>query len=196
MRFFHEGQFHGRNKFVSMHSRFRPPERIDAAALVFYKDLLRLLGQVDEVHHGRWAAGVVTPSNDQDPSFASLYVSFMWLPRAQKAESYGLGDSKSCVMVLSNLSDHQSHGHIRLPESSPQFDSLRNIFSTHEDDSCVVVMSDIVAAPISETSAFLVNEPISAESFLNTKNTGERAWFSLDPWETHVYRLSVVKNLA
>jgi hypothetical protein len=103
LRFFHQGQFEGRNQRISPHL-VRAPAGPDNARLArFYARLLAILRE-PVVRHGHWQLLDCLPAWDGNQSFDS-FITFAW----QANDSW--------LLVAVNFAPHQSQTFVRLPFS-------------------------------------------------------------------------------
>jgi hypothetical protein len=113
LRFFHDGQFEGRRRHVSVHVCRAPDEPTDAALVEFYEQLLGVLRD-DVTHDGTWALLDVHTAWDGNPTNAAI-VAYAWTdPSAAQLR----------FVVVANLADHWSQGYIPLPVGEAQLGSL------------------------------------------------------------------------
>ena len=76
MKFFHDGQFEGYRKRVSVHISRRPSERVDKMVEEFYDKLFACL-ELHVVHTGNWSLlDCVRISDRNDPS--DCFIAFQW----------------------------------------------------------------------------------------------------------------------
>ncbi len=102
LRFFHQGQFEGRQKRISPHLVRAPFEPTDAALSEFYKQLLTALRQ-PAVRDGNWQLVECRPAWNGNPTH-ECFIAFAW--EKSPAER---------VIAATNFSDHQSQTKLRLP---------------------------------------------------------------------------------
>jgi hypothetical protein len=102
LRFFHQGQFEGRQKRISPHLVRAPQEPADDAMQRFYERLLWVLGRA-AVRAGRWQLADCTPAWDGNWTWDG-FVAFAW---------QGAEDERLVVAV--NYTDHQGQCRVRLP---------------------------------------------------------------------------------
>jgi glycosidase len=76
LRFFHEGQFEGRRRRVSMHLGRRPDEPVDEALWAFYGRLLAVLDR-SAVRDGQWRLLSCRPVWDGNPTW-ERFIAFAW----------------------------------------------------------------------------------------------------------------------
>jgi glycosidase len=76
MRFFHEGQFEGRRRRVSMHLGRRPAVAPDRAIEEFYSRLLRCV-KLPAVRAGEWRLLDCRPAWEANPTFGQ-FIAFCW----------------------------------------------------------------------------------------------------------------------
>lgn len=102
LRFFHQGQFEGYRKRVSVHIARKPDEPIDRDVNLFYEKLLSCV-QLPVVHEGEWtlldcaAAWEGNWTND-------CFIAFSWTSS---------GDGK--VVVVVNYANNQSQCYVNVP---------------------------------------------------------------------------------
>ena len=102
LRFFHQGQFEGREKRISPHLVRGPEEPIARELERFYDRLLAVLRQ-PVVHNGRWRLLECVPAWDGNPSFDD-FIAWAW-------ENPGGGR----LLVTVNFAAHRSQCYVRLP---------------------------------------------------------------------------------
>jgi Alpha amylase, catalytic domain len=107
LRFFHDGQFEGRTKKVSVHIERRPVEPVESSLRYFYARLLGCVTQ-SETKDGRWQLLDAAPAWDGNWTW-DCFVSFAW----QQPGSQPL-------VVVVNYAPNQSQCYLRLP-----FDEIR-----------------------------------------------------------------------
>ncbi len=121
LRFFHDGQFEGAKKRVSVHVSRREKEIENQALKQFYQDLLKIL-RLPVVHDSNWQlsnCSVAWAENWTHDSF----ISFKWT-----GENKELND----LLVVVNYSNHQSQAQVKFP-LSPSLDGsleFRDLLST------------------------------------------------------------------
>ena len=76
LRFFHEGQFEGRKKHVTMHLGRRPFEQVDSAISSFYRQLLALL-RLPAIRSGQWQLLECISAWEGNPT-AAQFLAFAW----------------------------------------------------------------------------------------------------------------------
>jgi hypothetical protein len=101
LRFFHEGQFEGRRKRVSIHLGRRPEEPVDEALGEFYRRLLAALDR-PEVRDGEWSLLECRPAWDGN-STSENFVALAWEGdggrRLLAAVNYGASQGQCYVGV-------------------------------------------------------------------------------------------------
>jgi Alpha amylase, catalytic domain len=102
LRFFHQGQFEGREKRISPHLCRGPNEPVDAHLQQFYDHLLSILRQ-PVVRDGRWKLLECAPAWDGNWT-NDCFVGFLW-------EAPG----RAPLVVAVNYAAHQSQCYVRLP---------------------------------------------------------------------------------
>jgi hypothetical protein len=102
LRFFHEGQFHGRKTRISPHLVRGPQEPVDPRLEQFYDRLLAVLRQ-PVVQDGRWQLLDCAPAWDGNWT-SDCFVAYAWTGQD--------GDRR---MVAVNYSDHPSQCYIAMP---------------------------------------------------------------------------------
>jgi hypothetical protein len=102
LRFFHQGQFEGREKRISPHLCRGPNEPVQADLQQFYERLLPVLHQ-PVVRNGRWRLLECRPAWDRNWTSES-YVAFLWEAPANAP-----------LLVAVNYAPHQSQCYVRLP---------------------------------------------------------------------------------
>ncbi len=102
LRFFHQGQFEGRQKRISPHLVRAPAEPIDTDLSEFYARLLTALRQ-PAVRDGNWQLVECRPAWDGNPTH-DCFIAFAW--EKSPAER---------VIAAVNYSDHQSQSKLHLP---------------------------------------------------------------------------------
>lgn len=130
LRFFHQGQFEGRQKRISPHLGRGPDEPTDQTIHQFYERLLTVL-KLPVLRAGDWQLLQGAPAWDGNWTHDGFLV-FAW---------QGAGDERLVVAV--NYSDHQSQCHVRLPFDGLQGKKWRLIdqlseagYDWHGDDLC------------------------------------------------------------
>jgi glycosidase len=102
LRFFHQGQFQGRQKRISPHLVRAPQEMIDQKLEQFYNQLLTVLRQ-PAVRDGQWQ--LLECKSAWDGNWTSdCFVAFAWT---------GMDGERRLVLV--NYSDHQSQCYVTIP---------------------------------------------------------------------------------
>lgn len=100
LRFFHEGQFEGRRRRVSMHVGRRPPEPVDTDISDFYGRLLACLKR-DEVRSGEWRLAECRPAWEGNPTW-DRFIVFTWRgPEGRKllvCVNYGPTQGQCCAL--------------------------------------------------------------------------------------------------
>lgn len=102
LRFFHQGQFEGRQKRISPHLNRAPDEPVDSATAAFYERLLEVLRQ-PAVRDGDWRLLECGPAWEGNWTH-DCFVAFAWEGPA--------GDK---LLVAVNYADHQSQCRLRVP---------------------------------------------------------------------------------
>jgi hypothetical protein len=102
LRFFHDGQFEGRTRKVSVHVERRPVEPVESSLRDFYARLLGCATQ-SETTDGEWQLLDAAPAWDGNWTW-DCFVSFAW----QQPSSHPL-------VVVVNYAPNQSQCHLRLP---------------------------------------------------------------------------------
>jgi hypothetical protein len=102
LRFFHQGQFEGRQKRVSPHLGRGPVEPTDEAIQQFYDLLLNILRQ-RVLRDGTWQLLDCSPGWEGNWTH-DCFIAFAW---------QGSGDDRLIVAV--NFAENQSQCHVRLP---------------------------------------------------------------------------------
>jgi glycosidase len=102
MRFFHQGQFDGREKRISPHLGRGPDEPVQADLQQFYERLLAVLRQ-PVVRNGRWRLLECRPAWEGNWTNDG-YVAFLWEAPANPP-----------LLVAVNYAPHQSQCYVRLP---------------------------------------------------------------------------------
>ena len=102
LRFFHQGQFEGRQKRISPHLVRGPDEPIDQQLEQFYDRLLAVLRQ-PVVRHGQWQLLECVPAWDGNWTW-DCFLAFAW---------HGPGGERLLVTV--NYAPNQSQCYVRLP---------------------------------------------------------------------------------
>lgn len=102
LRFFHQGQFEGRNKRISPHLVRGPVEDVDETLKEFYDRLLAVL-RMPVVRDGQWQLLECSPGWDGNWTNDSFIVSAWQSPS---------GDGRVTAV---NYAPHQSQCHVRLP---------------------------------------------------------------------------------
>lgn len=102
LRFFHQGQFEGYKKRVSVHIQRRPKEIVDEDLQSFYKSLLSCL-KLPVVHSGEWRLLNCSQAWDGNWTLNSI-IAFAWQSNEEKP-----------VYVVVNYADHQSQCYVNTP---------------------------------------------------------------------------------
>lgn len=102
MRFFHQGQFEGREKKISPHLVRAPKEEVNQTLKQFYDRLLSVLRQ-PIVREGQWQLLESLPAWDGNSS-SSSFVNFAWL-----------GANGQMLLVVVNYSAYYSQCYLPLP---------------------------------------------------------------------------------
>jgi hypothetical protein len=102
LRFFHQGQFEGRQKRISPHLCRGPDEPVDQQLAQFYDRLLAVLRQ-PVVRHGQWQFLECVPAWDGNWTWDG-FLAFAW---------QGPGGERLVVAV--NYAPHHSQCYVRLP---------------------------------------------------------------------------------
>jgi hypothetical protein len=102
LRFFHQGQFEGRNKRISPHLVRAPLERADQAREQFYDTLLAVLRQ-PTVRDGQWRLLECAPAWDGNWTW-ECFIAWSWQSE----------DSQRLIAVV-NYAGNQSQCYVRLP---------------------------------------------------------------------------------
>ena len=102
LRFFHEGQFHGRKKRISPHLCRRPDEPLDAELEQFYGRLLDVL-KMPAVRQGQWRLLECAPAWEGNWT-ADCFIAFAW--------EHGEGER---IVAAVNYAPNQSQCYARLP---------------------------------------------------------------------------------
>jgi hypothetical protein len=102
MRFFHQGQFEGREKKISPHLVRAPKEEVNKKLKQFYDRLLSVLRQA-VVREGQWQLLESLPAWDGNSS-SSSFINFAWL-----------GANEEMLLVVVNYSTYYSQCYLPLP---------------------------------------------------------------------------------
>jgi hypothetical protein len=102
LRFFHEGQFQGRQKRVSPHLGRGPDEPVDADLAKFYDRLLAVLRQ-PLLREGRWQLLECTPAWEGNWTW-DCFLAFAWQ-----------GSAEQRLLVAVNYAPNHSQCYVRLP---------------------------------------------------------------------------------
>lgn len=102
LRFFHQGQFEGRQKRISPHLVRAPAEPTDSTLASFYERLLAVLRR-PVVREGRWWLLECRPAWDGNGSHDS-FIAFAWERSLSER-----------MIVVVNYSEHQSQARVPLP---------------------------------------------------------------------------------
>jgi hypothetical protein len=102
LRFFHQGQFEGRQKRISPHLGRGPSEPLNPRIHGFYERLVCLLNRSD-VRDGRWRLIECRAAWDGNWTHDE-FIAFAWE-----------GDSDTRLVVIVNYSNHQSQCRVQLP---------------------------------------------------------------------------------
>jgi hypothetical protein len=102
LRFFHQGQFHGRRKRISPHLGRGPVEPVDAQLGQFYDRLLRVLRH-SVVRKGQWQLLECIPAWEGNWTW-DCFLSFSWQ-----------GGGSERLLVTVNYAPNQAQCYVRLP---------------------------------------------------------------------------------
>ena len=102
LRFFHQGQFEGRQKRISPHLVRGPNEPVEASLQQFYEHLLAVL-RLPVVRDGQWQLLECTPGWEGNWT-NDCFLVFAWQ-----------GPNGDCLLVAVNYAPNQSQCHVRLP---------------------------------------------------------------------------------
>lgn len=108
LRFFHQGQFEGFRKRVSVHVSRKPLEQEDHQTLEFYKLLMSCL-KLPVVHVGQWQLLDCNTAWDGNWTWDS-FIAFSWT-------NYMTSDQ---VLAIVNYSDHHSQCYVDVPPVDDQ----------------------------------------------------------------------------
>ena len=150
LRFFHQGQFEGRQKRISPHLVRGPDEPIDQKLEQFYERLLAVIRQ-PIVHDGQWHLLECVPAWDGNGTW-ECFLAFTW---------QGPGEDRLLVTV--NYAPNQSQCYVRLP-----FAGLGNDLWRLEDLIGNVVY-DREGGSLQERGLYLDVPPWQAHVFSMTK---------------------------
>jgi Alpha amylase, catalytic domain len=101
LRFFHDGQFQGRTKKLSVHLGRRPVENINSALQEFYAHLLACVN-LEGVRNGIWSLLESSPAWDGNGT-SDCFIGFSWDGPHDK------------IVVVVNFAQNQSQCYLRLP---------------------------------------------------------------------------------
>ena len=102
LRFFHQGQFEGRQKRISPHLVRAPQETTENSLRLFYEKLLSIL-QRQPVRDGQWQLLECGPAWESNWT-SDCFLAFAWEGRGRER-----------LLVVVNYATNQSQCHIRLP---------------------------------------------------------------------------------
>ncbi len=102
LRFFHQGQFEGRQKRISPHLVRAPDEPANEVLREFYDRLLSVLRQ-PKLREGNWQCLECVPAGEGN-STADCFLAFAWQQ-----------DAGNPLLVTVNYAPHQSQCRVRLP---------------------------------------------------------------------------------
>lgn len=102
MRFFHQGQFEGKNKKISPHLIRAPKESLDAGMQKFYSSLLAILKQ-PIFRDGHWQLLECTPAWEGNDTWES-FVAFAWE-----------GAERKLALVVINYAPHDGQCYLKIP---------------------------------------------------------------------------------
>lgn len=102
LRFFHDGQFEGRRKKVSVHLGRRPPESVDSSLRDFYHKLLDCVER-PATRNGEWQLLDCAPAWDENWT-RDCFVCFAWQMRGQPP-----------LLVAVNYAANQSQCYVKIP---------------------------------------------------------------------------------
>lgn len=102
LRFFHQGQLHGRKKHISPHLGRAPDEPIDSSLNPFYQRLLAVLRR-PVTREGQWQLLECNPAWQDNPSWESFII-FAWD-----------GATDEQLLVAVNYAPTRSQCYVRLP---------------------------------------------------------------------------------
>jgi hypothetical protein len=103
LRFFHQGQFEGLQKKLSVHLNRRGPEEANADLQQFYDLLLNCL-KLPVAHCGHWNLLECTPAWDDNPTF-DRFIAFNWSDHHKELQ----------LTVIVNYAPHQSQCYVKVP---------------------------------------------------------------------------------
>jgi hypothetical protein len=103
LRFFHDGQFEGRTKRLSVHLSRRPNEAVDTALQEFYSHLPACVNQ-DTIRNGSWSLLESSPAWEGNWTW-DCFIAFAW------------DGPKDKIIVIVNFAPNQSQCYIRIPFS-------------------------------------------------------------------------------
>ena len=101
LRFFHDGQFQGRTKRLSVHLGRRPDEIVDTAVQEFYAHLLACVN-LDAIRNGTWSLLESTPAWEGNWT-SDCFVAFCW------------DGPEDRIIVVTNFAENQSQCYLRIP---------------------------------------------------------------------------------
>jgi hypothetical protein len=101
LRFFHDGQFEGRTKRLSVHLSRRPDEVVNSALQEFYSHLLACVNQ-DAVRSGSWSLLESGPAWEGNWTW-DCFVAFSW------------SGPKDKIIAVVNFAPNQSQCYLRIP---------------------------------------------------------------------------------
>ena len=102
LRFFHQGQFEGRQKRISPHLGRGPDEPVNSSVRQFYERLLGVLRR-PALRHGRWQLLECVPAWDGNGT-SDAFLAFAWQ-----------GPAGERLLVAVNYAGHQSQCYVRIP---------------------------------------------------------------------------------
>jgi hypothetical protein len=102
LRFFHQGQFEGRQTRISPHLGRAPVEPVDTALQDFYGRLLSVL-RLNTLRDGTWQQPECVPAWEGNPTWDG-FLAFAWL-----------GPKSERLLVVVNFASTQGQCYVRLP---------------------------------------------------------------------------------
>jgi hypothetical protein len=156
LRFFHQGQFEGRQKRISPHLGRGPAEPVDQALLSFYDRLLAVLRQ-PVVRDGQWQLLECVPAWDGNGTH-DCFLAFAWQSAAGER-----------LLVTVNYAPHPSQCHVRLPFADLGHDQWRL------EDQIGTASYDWNGADLQARGLFLDEPAWKASVFSFTRHVADRA---------------------
>lgn len=119
LRFFHQGQFEGKQKKISPHLIRGPEEKVDGDIQMFYTSLLSVLKQ-PMFREGQWQLLECTPAWEGNNSWES-FVAFAWE-----------GAERELTLVVINYAPHDGQCYLKMPLTEKSFGNWQLRDMMHE----------------------------------------------------------------